>query len=123
MTIKPALDALETFVTTPTPRNASVLVEIPAVYELLSYKKGLGYTFSQITVDVCQWILNRDKMVLDSLIKGPEPMKLPDHGIEKTMATGMFWEDMYVLLKPNPTIRQAAAMACPRSKSGQNILN
>ncbi|KAJ7787748.1 hypothetical protein B0H14DRAFT_2537253 [Mycena olivaceomarginata] len=83
MTTKPALDALEAFVTALTPRNASVLVEIPAIHELLSYEKGLGNTFPQITVDVCRWILTRGRMVLDSLTKGPEPTKMPDRGVEK----------------------------------------
>jgi hypothetical protein len=83
MTTKPALDALEAFVTAPTLRNVSMLVEIPAVHELLSHEKGLGSSFPDITVDMCRWILNRGRTVLDSLIKGPEPPRIPDSGVEK----------------------------------------
>lgn len=83
MTTKPAQDVLEAFVTAPTARNASMLVEIPAVHELLSYEKGLGNDFPDITVDVCRWILNRGRAVLDSLIKGPQPPELLDSGVQK----------------------------------------
>ncbi|KAJ7359242.1 hypothetical protein DFH08DRAFT_769127 [Mycena albidolilacea] len=83
MTTKPAQDALEAFVTAPTARNASMLVEIPAVHELLSYEKGLGNAFPDITVDVCRWILNRGRAVLNSLIKGPQPPELLDSGVQK----------------------------------------
>ncbi|KAJ7210569.1 hypothetical protein GGX14DRAFT_394766, partial [Mycena pura] len=83
MTTKPALDALEAFITAPTHRNASILVEIPAVHELLSYEKGLGNAFPEITMDVCRWILNRGRAVLNSLVKGPQPPKMPDSSVEK----------------------------------------
>ena len=83
MTTKPALDALEAFITVLTHQNVSILVEIPAVHELLSYEKGLGNAFSENTLGVCQWILNRGREVLNSLVKGPQPPKVPDSGVEK----------------------------------------
>ncbi|KAJ7850690.1 hypothetical protein B0H14DRAFT_2763314 [Mycena olivaceomarginata] len=73
MANKPALDALWAFVTQPTIRNASALVEIPALHELLSHEKNLALPFPPITLQICEWILNRGRMVLDSLMKGPEP--------------------------------------------------
>ncbi|KAJ7360713.1 hypothetical protein DFH08DRAFT_800158 [Mycena albidolilacea] len=68
-----ALDALQAFVTQPSVRNASALVEIPALHELLSHEKDLILPFPPITLQICEWILNRGRMVLGSLIKGPEP--------------------------------------------------
>ncbi|KAF7361175.1 hypothetical protein MSAN_01149400 [Mycena sanguinolenta] len=82
MTTKPALDALEVFVTQPTHRNASALVEIPAIHELLTHEKNSTLLFPETTVEVCRWILDRGRMVLSSLIKGPEPPKI-DEGVEK----------------------------------------
>ena len=83
MATKPALDVLETFVNAPTSRNASALVEIPAIHELLSHEKATGEPYSQLTIEVCQWILNRGRAVLSSLVKGPEPPRVRGDSIEK----------------------------------------
>ncbi|KAJ7713123.1 hypothetical protein B0H14DRAFT_2413980 [Mycena olivaceomarginata] len=73
MANKSALDALQAFVTQPSVRNASALVEIPVLHELLSHENDLILPFPPITLQICEWILNRGRMVLGSLIKGPEP--------------------------------------------------
>jgi hypothetical protein len=82
MVTAPAMDALEAFVLNPTQTNASALVEIPAIHELLCHEKMLG-PFSDITVAVCRWILNRGRIVLNTLTKGPELPRIPDGNLEK----------------------------------------
>ncbi|KAJ6465029.1 hypothetical protein C8R45DRAFT_939868 [Mycena sanguinolenta] len=81
MTTKPALQALQAFVTQPNHRNASALVEIPVIHELLSHEKVSTGLFPPITIAVCRWVLERGGMVLDSLIKGPEPPKIAEDGL------------------------------------------
>ncbi|KAF8216642.1 hypothetical protein K438DRAFT_1559650 [Mycena galopus ATCC 62051] len=83
MANKSALDALRAFVTDPNHRNASALVEIPAIHEVLSHEKKPMLPFPVMLVQMCEWILNRGTMVLDSLIKGPEPPKMDEGQIEK----------------------------------------
>ncbi|KAJ6464103.1 hypothetical protein C8R45DRAFT_940278 [Mycena sanguinolenta] len=83
MTTKPALQALQAFVTQPNHRNASALVEIPVIHELLSHEKVSTGLFPPITIAVCRWVLERGGMVLDSLIKGPEPPKIAEGQVEK----------------------------------------
>jgi hypothetical protein len=73
MANKSALDALQAFLTQPSFRNASALVEHPLLHELLSHEKDLILPFTPITLQICEWILNHGRMVLGSLIKGPEP--------------------------------------------------
>ncbi|KAF7366670.1 hypothetical protein MSAN_00924900 [Mycena sanguinolenta] len=67
MTTKPALDALQVFVTNPNHRNASALVEIPVIHELLSYEKRFTSVHFR-------------RQPLQSA--GPEPPKI-DEGVEK----------------------------------------
>ncbi|KAJ7367062.1 hypothetical protein DFH08DRAFT_678486, partial [Mycena albidolilacea] len=83
MTTKPALNALEAFVNEPSHRNASALVEIPAIHELLRHEKGLADTFPENTIGICRWVLERGRAVLNSLIKGPEPPRVTDGSVEK----------------------------------------
>ncbi|KAJ7781850.1 hypothetical protein DFH07DRAFT_728868 [Mycena maculata] len=77
MLTAPAMDALEAFVVDPTRINASSLVEIPTIHKMLSYEKRLG-PFTNTTVAVCRWILNRGRTVLNSLMKGPAPPKISE---------------------------------------------
>ncbi|KAJ6464338.1 hypothetical protein C8R45DRAFT_1107249 [Mycena sanguinolenta] len=93
MTTKPALQALQAFVTQPNHRNASALVEIPVIHELLSHEKVSTGLFPPITIAVCRWVLERGGMVLDSLIKGPEPPKIAEGQVEKpwTEASVIEW--------------------------------
>ncbi|KAF7354662.1 hypothetical protein MSAN_01379900 [Mycena sanguinolenta] len=123
MTTKPALDALEVFVTQPTHRNASALVEIPAIHELLTHEKNSTLLFPETTVEVCRWILDRGRMVLSSLIKGPEPPKI-DEGVEKP------WTEVgFIVLCEEqsgltpPTFRLVAATACQKSERDHVIQN
>lgn len=82
MVTAPAMDALKAFVLNPTQINASALVEIPAIHELLCHEKTLG-PFSDTTVAVCRWILNRGRIILNTLTKGPKPPRIPDGNLEK----------------------------------------
>ncbi|KAJ7870818.1 hypothetical protein B0H14DRAFT_2345562, partial [Mycena olivaceomarginata] len=58
MVNKSVLDALQASVTQPSVRNASALVEIPALHELLSHEKDSILPFPPITLQICEWILN-----------------------------------------------------------------
>ncbi|KAJ7229018.1 hypothetical protein GGX14DRAFT_346881 [Mycena pura] len=76
MLTAPAMDSLEVFVRDPSPTSASSLVEIPIIHELLRHEKTSSL-FSQTTIDVCHWMLNRGRTVLNSLTKGPQPPRIP----------------------------------------------
>ncbi|KAF7363765.1 hypothetical protein MSAN_01034300 [Mycena sanguinolenta] len=89
MATKPALDMLQTFVNQPTYQNATALVEIPAIHELLTHEKHPTNPFPRRTIEVCRWIVDRGRMVLNSLLKGPEPPKIAEDRAEKPwMETG-----------------------------------
>ncbi|KAK7016274.1 hypothetical protein R3P38DRAFT_3361401, partial [Favolaschia claudopus] len=89
MTTRPALNMLEAFVADPNTKTATSLVEIPALHELLSYEKAHGEHFSDRTLGICRWILERGTAVLSSLIKGPEPPRVNEFAVEKPwMETG-----------------------------------
>ncbi|KAJ7029208.1 hypothetical protein C8F04DRAFT_963204 [Mycena alexandri] len=79
-----ALDLLESFVLNPTPRNASALVDIPAIREVLTYEIGLSGNIPPLLVSVCQWILNRGRMILNELIKYDEPPRIAAGTAEKS---------------------------------------
>src|ERR1700744_6040044 len=66
----------------PSQSNASSLVEIPIIHELLRHEKSSS-PFSQTTIDVCCWMLNRGRTVLNLLTKGPQPPRIPAGSIQK----------------------------------------
>jgi hypothetical protein len=103
-----------------TSRNPSSLVEIPAIHELLNHENARGEIFSDTTVDICRWILQRGRMVLNSLIKGPESPRMSEDVMEKAwMEVGATTLAASVPDLLNP--RLAAVMACRKTESGLAI--
>jgi hypothetical protein len=68
MATRPALGALQKFILDPTASNASCLVDIPTLHELLQYEYEVLRGFSDAVISTCKWIYHRGKTVLDELI-------------------------------------------------------
>ncbi|KAJ6536762.1 hypothetical protein DFH09DRAFT_1091235 [Mycena vulgaris] len=102
MTTALALDCLEQFVLQPSHANGSALVEIPAIHEVLSYERLSGGDISPTLISVCRWVLNRGRMILNSLVKGAEPPRIAEGSGERS------WTEV-------------AVTASQKSDSGQNI--
>ncbi|KAK7059856.1 hypothetical protein R3P38DRAFT_3303589 [Favolaschia claudopus] len=84
MANRPALNLLAAFIAAPNARSASSLVEIPALHEVLSHESARGeQPFSNTILDVCRFLLERGRAVLNSLIKGPEPPRVDESAVEK----------------------------------------
>ncbi|KAJ7129700.1 hypothetical protein C8R44DRAFT_839598 [Mycena epipterygia] len=84
-----ALDRLEQFMLQPSIANGSALVEIPAIHEVIMYERTLQNDIPDSLMSVCLWVLNRGRMVLNALVKGPEPPTMGESSVEKPwMETG-----------------------------------
>ncbi|KAJ6507200.1 hypothetical protein C8R47DRAFT_966779 [Mycena vitilis] len=84
-----ALDCLEAFVLSPTAKNATALVDIPVIREVLLHELP---DIPPEIVSVCRWILNRGRLVLNELIKYDGPPKIPAGTPEKAWkVTGCFY--------------------------------
>ena len=68
MTTRPALDALKDFLTHRTTYHASLLIDIPALYNILRHERGLQGEYSDALISVCNWIYKRGRSVLDQLL-------------------------------------------------------
>ncbi|KAJ7212387.1 hypothetical protein B0H12DRAFT_1033226, partial [Mycena haematopus] len=78
------LKALDHFLNAPTQLNASALIDIPVLHDLLGYEFPLGNPLSSEVLDVCQWIAERGRAVLGWLQKDIRPMPLiEDPSLEK----------------------------------------
>lgn len=73
MAIRSALDLLDVFTQNPTAVNASALVNIPALHEVLDYEFRLYQTASPTMIDVCQWIVCQGRSTLAKLLVYPAP--------------------------------------------------
>jgi hypothetical protein len=71
-----ALDTLDIFLRSPTPSNASALIDIPALHDLLAYKFSLGRELSAEVFDICTWVADRARAVLSWLKKDTRPIPL-----------------------------------------------
>ncbi|CAK5268016.1 unnamed protein product [Mycena citricolor] len=73
---RPALAALECFVSNPTRTTSSALTDIPVIHELLKYETGVLGAPAPNTIHVCEWILCRARITFASPLR--EPHQLPD---------------------------------------------
>jgi hypothetical protein len=73
MMTRPALDDLDLFNNNPTFHNASRLVNIPALYNILSHKETHNRSYSKMLLSVCKWLWERGRTVLEKLIIHPAP--------------------------------------------------
>ncbi|KAJ7740000.1 hypothetical protein DFH07DRAFT_751867 [Mycena maculata] len=81
-----ALDSLEQFVRLPSIAHGSALVDIPAIHEIVTYERSqrCDATISDGFVCVCRWILNRGRMIFNTLVKSPEPPRIMPGIAEKS---------------------------------------
>ena len=70
---RPALQALSQFVREPTPFNASRLVHIPSVYDVLQYHDLRREPYPNDLVSLCKWIFDRGQAALKALISHTAP--------------------------------------------------
>jgi hypothetical protein len=73
MVTRPALSALNDFIANPSPHNASRLVQIPSLYDLLQHENTLRKGYSAAIMSVCSWIYERGRSVLDHLLEHALP--------------------------------------------------
>lgn len=72
---RPALAELARFVETPSAINASRLVGIPAVYDVLKYHAN-NPTFPEPVIGLCRWLHMRGNTILQQLmVHSMEPIK------------------------------------------------
>ena len=70
---RPSLEALWGFVTHPTGINASRLVGIPCLYEVLEYHKSKGEGYPGHLLSLCKWMWQRGESLLKSIIVHQAP--------------------------------------------------
>lgn len=70
---RPSLEALQGFVTHPTGINASRLVGIPCLYEVLEYHKSKGEGYPGHLLSLCKWMWQRGESLLKSIIVHQAP--------------------------------------------------
>jgi hypothetical protein len=73
MVPRPSLKLLSSFVGHPTNENASSLVIIPAIYNVLRLEEKPGRAYPSDLLGVCRWLAERANEVLASLIIHPAP--------------------------------------------------
>jgi hypothetical protein len=73
MANRSALSCLANFVIQPTSRNASQLVGIPSLYEVLSYHEQKKEPYPEDVISLCKWIYARGWEVLSKLMVNKVP--------------------------------------------------
>jgi len=73
MTNRPALQALSTFLSQPTTVNASCLVIIPCIYDVLQYHESRQENYPGNLLQLCHWIYERGHGALVGLIVHSAP--------------------------------------------------
>jgi hypothetical protein len=112
-----SLTLLSCFVGHPTKENASALVVIPALYNVLRLEeKTRAQTYPADVLGVCRWLVERTNYVLTILTIHTTPGV--DEGIE---AADKDWRQVSSISDMNASvhklitaIRRAVAIACPR---------
>lgn len=99
MATRPALQDLQVFNQNPTPQNASRLVTIPVLYNLLKHEgKPLSHYRKPVT-QLCAWVYNRGIEVLQKLLiyEPPSKIELPYEEIGWEIVRGSLVTVAYVL--------------------------
>jgi hypothetical protein len=73
MANRSALSCLSNFVINPSPVNASCLVGIPSLYEVLSYHEQKNEPYPEDVLLLCKWVYARGQEVLNKLIVNAAP--------------------------------------------------
>lgn len=90
MANRPALEDLFTFNRDPTPYNASRLVGIPVLYNLLKEEGRRGSMVSSSVVLLCEWIYRRGQKILKLLIVH----RAPSREVNMVPAAARDWEEV-----------------------------
>lgn len=122
MVTRPSLKLLSSFVGHPTNENASLLVIIPAIYNVLRLEEKRGRAYPSDLLGVCRWLVERANVVLAAVVIHPAPL------VDKEIDTGnMDWREVGITfplhLSLTSMIRLAAATVCHRSDTGQSTQN
>ncbi|KAJ7755079.1 hypothetical protein DFH07DRAFT_868554 [Mycena maculata] len=73
-----ALKALDHFITSPTKRNTSALINIPVLHNLLAYEFSVSNLLHEDVMAVCCWISERGRLVLGWLNSTIQPLSEKD---------------------------------------------
>jgi hypothetical protein len=73
MTTRIALKDLAVFNSDPTTHNASHLVTIPALYDILMYERTHNGVYSATLLSICKWLCERGNTILEVLIRHTTP--------------------------------------------------
>jgi hypothetical protein len=76
MANRPALQDLHDFIKDPNTINASRLVTIPALYNVLKHEEKNGGNYPSSLIALCRWIHERGKAVLSQLVHESPPKKI-----------------------------------------------
>jgi hypothetical protein len=76
MATRPALQDLQVFNQNPTSQNASRLVTIPVLYNLLKHEEKQHSHYWKAVTQLCAWVYNRGIEVLKKLLIYEPPSKL-----------------------------------------------
>ncbi|KAF8870485.1 hypothetical protein BD779DRAFT_1455395 [Infundibulicybe gibba] len=120
MAIRSALDLLDIFTQYPTTENASALVNIPVIHDVLTHEFRLYQRASASMISVCSWIVQRGRLVLAKLLVYPAP----EHD-GAVLGSDTHWakvsEHHPIFAIPFlSTYRPVAVMGCPKFASAQN---
>ncbi|KAJ7656999.1 hypothetical protein DFH06DRAFT_1132194 [Mycena polygramma] len=85
-----ALTALDRFVANPCKPNATALIDIPTVHEMLIYEFGLNQPLSVNVLDVCRWLSERGKVVFGWLRKDLPSLPRTPACVEKP------WSEVFI---------------------------
>jgi|SRR5580658_2812661 hypothetical protein len=102
MATRPALNDLSIFVNEPTLRNASRLVSIPVVHDVLKYEEvNNAGLYSTTFLRVCKWLHERGSAVLAKLIVHDSPPNV-------VMTEGIDWQKvrLHAYHRPDTNILQ-----------------
>jgi hypothetical protein len=98
MITRPGLEDLKLFNQEPTQENASRLVSIPAIFNVLNEEGRGSQPYPELLLDMCQWVYNRGKVVLDALLKHGNSLDSATASVEQDK-----WEIVSVSVELNPT--------------------
>jgi hypothetical protein len=91
MANRPALSDLAMFLVEPIPINASRLVGIPSLYEVLQYHQQKNEAYPKPLLMLCQWIYAQGQEVLNRLLVSPA-LPVP----ENMMLSDKDWLKVYI---------------------------
>jgi len=114
-----ALQDLQVFNENPTPNNASRLVTIPTLYNLLQHEENV-HVYRTSVILLCKWVYERGMEVLEKILvhKSPPEINLPYD--EKEWMAVSACNKLPTCLSLIQLDRQGVVTACLRFGTGQS---